>query len=573
MTRDEMLRAGLLVVVMIAVAAPATAQKVAVKSATPSNGAQGTVNLDILIDGSGFGADSVAQFHVSGTTNPGGVKVNRTTRLSNAQVVANIDIGDLALLSYYDVKVVSNGRTGKGTDLFQVVQKSVSCLPVATPQFGAPVAVLNVGPTYQNGFGHRLQAALVDRPGWSSVVVLFVPNRQERAWVFVLDPASLSQVQTPQEIVLPTQPGAAGPFFPQYGTVMGDLDGNGVPDFAATNSNPGTVYVITGRMDPSSGVLTYSAPALITTPNSGASVTFGAGLGIGDLDGTPGDELLVVQGYARLRGVTYPNRFHVYRFTGTAAAPSLAAWRAMTPAPNPPLGTDTLGGFGVAIGDADGDGDGDIVAASGARTVNGLTDAGEVLMFAGSVLADMPTLALRSPVPTAGERFGANVSFVRNLMSDAVVSVPSLLATAKPAVPYASAYTGPLVGGSPVPDALFSPAPGLGGNWGYHAIVGGDINGDGILDVGISASLARVSMSCEAMGTAHIFVSRDTGGAATWDRIALQPPAPNGGNDPNNFSTGLALVSGLGLVIVGDTGAAVNGVNDSGQVYIYRVIP
>jgi uncharacterized delta-60 repeat protein len=110
-------------VALLASATPAFAQKITVKSATPNNGAQGTVNLDIVIDGSGFGSDSVAQFHVSGTTNPGGVKVNRTTRLSNAQVVANIDIDDLALLSYYDIKIVSNGRTGKGTDLFQVVQK------------------------------------------------------------------------------------------------------------------------------------------------------------------------------------------------------------------------------------------------------------------------------------------------------------------------------------------------------------------------------------------------------------------------------------------------------------------
>ena len=132
-----------------------------------------------------------------------------------------------------------------------------------------------------------------------------------------------------------------------------------------------------------------------------------------------GDELLIVQGYAKLKGVNYPNRFHLYRFTGNAAAPAFTTWRSVTPTPTPALATETLGSFGVAIGDADGDGDGDIVAGSGARTVNGLSDAGEVFMFAGPALADTPTRALRSSFPASGERFGANLALVRSLLSDA----------------------------------------------------------------------------------------------------------------------------------------------------------
>lgn len=137
------MRTALFALVVILAASPAVAQKITVKAATPNSGAQGAVNVDILIDGSGFGADSVAQFHVSGTTNPGGVKVNRTTRVSTAQVVANIDIDDLALLSYYDVKVVSNGRTGKGTDLFQVIQKDghAGC-DASVFQVDAPLQIL-----------------------------------------------------------------------------------------------------------------------------------------------------------------------------------------------------------------------------------------------------------------------------------------------------------------------------------------------------------------------------------------------------------------------------------------------
>jgi uncharacterized delta-60 repeat protein len=139
MSRKSMLScAGCALALLLSSVAPASAQKITVKAATPNNGPQGSVNLDILIDGSGFGADSQAQFHVSGTTNPGGIRVNRTTRLSNAQLRANIDIDDVALLSYYDVKVVSNGRTGKGTDLFQVIQKG--------GQAGCEASVFRVSP-------------------------------------------------------------------------------------------------------------------------------------------------------------------------------------------------------------------------------------------------------------------------------------------------------------------------------------------------------------------------------------------------------------------------------------------
>lgn len=146
-----------------------------------------------------------------------------------------------------------------------------------------------------------------------------------------------------------------------------------------------------------------------------------------------------------------------------------------------------------------------------------------------------------------------------------------MLVAAKPAVPYVVGYAGPIVGGSQPADAAFTPAPGLSGQWAYHATAGGDINDDGILDVGVSAALAQTSQSCQTMGTAHLNLSRQTGGSVVWDRVALQPPALNPGNDPSHFSTGLALVSGYRLVIVGDASAAVNGVVDAGQVYIFRL--
>jgi uncharacterized delta-60 repeat protein len=158
-----------MVIGMVASSTPAFAQKITVKSATPNNGAQGSVSLDIVIDGSGFGSDSVAQFHVSGTTNPGGIRVNSTRRVSNSQIVANIDIDDLALLSYYDIKVVSNGRTGKGTDLFQVVTKQQACTgPLLVMPLVVDVPLPGAGPACQPSLSGTLDCTF----GSSGRVVL-----------------------------------------------------------------------------------------------------------------------------------------------------------------------------------------------------------------------------------------------------------------------------------------------------------------------------------------------------------------------------------------------------------------
>ena len=108
---------------VLAVAAPAVAQKISVKSATPASGEQGSVGLDVVVAGSGFGPGAQARFVLSGSDNPDGVAVRSTRFVSASQLVATLDIADTASLASFDIKVTLSGRTGKGTDLFQVVQK------------------------------------------------------------------------------------------------------------------------------------------------------------------------------------------------------------------------------------------------------------------------------------------------------------------------------------------------------------------------------------------------------------------------------------------------------------------
>ncbi len=94
--------------------------QIQVTSATPNNAAQGTINLNVVIGGSGFKKGATSAWYISGTTNPGGVTVNSTAFNSSSQLTANITVSTTAYTGSFDVVVYSSGRTGKGTGLFTV---------------------------------------------------------------------------------------------------------------------------------------------------------------------------------------------------------------------------------------------------------------------------------------------------------------------------------------------------------------------------------------------------------------------------------------------------------------------
>ena len=100
------------------------AQDIVVESADPPAAEQGTVNLDVEIKGSGFERRATAKFFVSGTTDPGGITVNSTSFKGRARLIANITVAEGATISKFDIEVQSNGRIGKGIELFQVNAKT-----------------------------------------------------------------------------------------------------------------------------------------------------------------------------------------------------------------------------------------------------------------------------------------------------------------------------------------------------------------------------------------------------------------------------------------------------------------
>jgi uncharacterized delta-60 repeat protein len=115
--------------------------QIQVTSAVPNNAAQGTVNLDVVVKGNGFKKGAKAQWFVTGTTNPGGVTVNSTAFNNSGQVTANITVASDAVTASFDIVVKnSDGRTGKGTELFAVQSKSAAC-PAPVP-LNPPVSSL-----------------------------------------------------------------------------------------------------------------------------------------------------------------------------------------------------------------------------------------------------------------------------------------------------------------------------------------------------------------------------------------------------------------------------------------------
>ena len=135
-------------------ALPAPGQ-IQVKSTNPNAAAQGTVNLNVVVGGSGFKKGAKAQWFVTGTTNPGGVTVNSTTFNSSSQLTANVTVSSTASVSGFDVQVANaDGRTGKGTDLFAVTQKTTcSDVPlslIVVPQTGGQGGISGDGLSIYN---------------------------------------------------------------------------------------------------------------------------------------------------------------------------------------------------------------------------------------------------------------------------------------------------------------------------------------------------------------------------------------------------------------------------------------
>ena len=124
LTRQIALSTLSLLMLALAPGGAAWAQ-VLVSSADPSSAAQGTVSLDVTINGSGFDNTAAVKFLVTGTTDTGGITVKKVNVRSAKRMIVTIDVADTAIVNKFDIEVtLSGGRKGKGTTLFAVLRKT-----------------------------------------------------------------------------------------------------------------------------------------------------------------------------------------------------------------------------------------------------------------------------------------------------------------------------------------------------------------------------------------------------------------------------------------------------------------
>jgi hypothetical protein len=111
------------------IACPQAEAQISVTSANPNAAAQGTIDLDVTVSGNGFKKGAAAKWFITGTTNPGGVTVNSTAFVNSNTLTANITVSTSAYVGSFDIAVTNtDGRTGKGTELFAVQTSNSSTI-------------------------------------------------------------------------------------------------------------------------------------------------------------------------------------------------------------------------------------------------------------------------------------------------------------------------------------------------------------------------------------------------------------------------------------------------------------
>ena len=220
-----------------------------------------------------------------------------------------------------------------------------------------------------------------------------------------------------------------------------------------------------------------------------------------------------------------------------------------------------VGGYVTPAGDVDGDGFADLVCER----------QGTVTVFRGSAGGIVSSPLVRLEPPVAGEAFGASIAGAGDLngdgYADLVVGAPGI-ALSDPGRAYV--YFGN--SGGPARSPSLTLAAPTNGRFGTSVAGAGDVTGDGLGDLIVSAPM-QASTTGSVRGRVYLYPGRATSGPAAMPTRTLEGP-PNPGMLLNNGNFGVRVASagdingdGRADVLVAATTQAVPAGN--GQVYAY----
>lgn len=526
------------------------AQPVTVSQVDPPVGEQETTGLIVRITGKNFAPGARADFFKAKTSDPAGVAVRQTTFVSATELEATLDIASDAALSYFDVRVTNlSGRSGKGSDLFQVVEKGNgprACLPAPLPSWlQAPLslnAAVSGGPRFNGRMGDDVAAAPM-----AGGAILVAANAGASVVVTIVSDDGAAGLALSGQLVLLT------PQMSPRAVALGDLTGDGVPEVVAGDRVSGRAVLFVSSLI--NNTVSYS-PAQPIAP-AGDGVQFGADIAIAD------DLVAIAQWGVNSGKTRRPGMVHVYRWVAGA----LSAGTAIVPALAPALRNDDGYGVTVRLADVAGGPDLDIIAGAGGREIDGLVDAGSVFVFPGPSFDANPSTAGREPIvlhastPSAGEHYGVSVGAGPTTSNAPDVIAGSLWTSSDVR---AEVTLNGLLAPTPEPGYTARPPLGLEGRFGEPGFEAGLLNYDTVPDLVAPAPDA----SCG--GAVLVFLGSLATGPR-WDAPTALQTIPDSNYTGFGSSVSLSENGALRVLVVGEKGRTVGGVDDAGQVYVYRV--
>jgi hypothetical protein len=317
-----------------------------------------------------------------------------------------------------------------------------------------------------------------------------------------------------------------------------DFDGDGFSDLIAGaelqyfgTQAEGMTFVFDGS---SSGIPSVSSLA-INNPDSTSNYNtkFGYSVAAGDFNGDGFADLVVGAPEEHGGGVLDPGKVFIFNGSAGGLAHSLTL-------DNPLLESYSKFGASVAsAGDVNGDGFADLVVGSYRHDINGSSDGdytddeGVSYVYYGSAggLPATPSVTLNNPAAQALGNFGISVASAGDVNGDGYADVvvgAHMQDNGAGNEGNAFVYYGSAAGIPATPSAtLDNPLNQPDGNFGISVASAGDVNGDGLADLIVGASMQNNGATDE--GTAYLFYGA-TGGISATPSVTIDSPLNHGGD-------------------------------------------